>query len=124
VNNVVTVKMSPNATYPHRTATFVRVPLLPNLAGVVEIRESRTPDGKTRDARYALREETEDVLPGDRVFRLTKPGGAVRYYVCLPSDVREFPVCGCTGYERHGWCKHIECLRALIADGHLKSESF
>ncbi len=116
---LATVTLPANRTYAHRHATLVRVskddqPVL----GVLEIRESRTEDGKPKCSRYAIR---QDSWPGrgDGVYLLTKPECAAMYSACLPADRAEYPVCTCTGYEAKGYCKHLCALEALCRDGQI-----
>jgi hypothetical protein len=75
--------------------------------------------GKSRTAYYM------EPLASDfgRAFRLTKFGAtpgtdeaASAYEVCLDSPGSD---CGCKGYLRHGRCKHVEGLLALVAAGKL-----
>lgn len=108
------VRLQPSRGHAHRTAAFCRFPL-PFAAGVLEIREGRTPDDPAAvRSRYALREVR---LPGDdwRRFRLTKADGS-RYYVGLGSVVHE---CDCTGHLRYGICKHVSACVALRGAGEL-----
>jgi hypothetical protein len=64
-------------------------------------------------------------LPSDfgRAFRLTKFAGtpgtdkeAAAYEVCLDGPGSQ---CSCKGYLRHGRCKHVAGLLALVAAGKL-----
>jgi hypothetical protein len=75
--------------------------------------------GKSRTAYYL------EPLASDfgRCFKLTKfagtPGtdaGADHYDVCLDGPGSD---CGCKGFLRHGRCKHVEGLVALVAAGKL-----
>jgi hypothetical protein len=75
--------------------------------------------GKSRTAYYV------EPMASDfgQAFRLVKfagtPGtdeGATSYDVCLDGAGSD---CGCKGYLRHGRCKHVEGLLALVAAGKL-----
>ena len=119
---ICVVTLPASASYANRSATFVRVshPGFP-IVGVVEIREA-SGRGRPNVSRYALREEPVD-HSRDRRFRLTKPGGAEVYYVCLALSGHDFNRCECKGYESHGRCKHIDALDSLERGGHFGAEA-
>lgn len=69
-----------------------------------------------------------DALPSDwgRAFRVEKPGheGTESYDVCLEEN-GQADSCTCPGNTYGGYCKHVDCLRALdarsglpVADGY------
>lgn len=115
--SVFTVTLPPNATYKHRTATLVRLRLDP-LFGVLEIRESRTPDGAAKTSRYAVR---ENPLPDsdDRRFKLTKPGGEFYHHAVLSP---RGDACECEAFLAGRHCKHLMALRGLFLAGHLDTQ--
>lgn len=109
---VATVRLPENATYSHRHVTFIRASAAGEpVVGVIEIREARSEEGKAKCSRYAVRED------GER-YKLTKPGGEERYFVCLRGRYDE---CDCTGFLSHGACKHTLAMRELFEAGHLDS---
>jgi hypothetical protein len=63
-----------------------------------------------------------DTIPSDwgRAFRLEEIGtdGECPYFVCL-DDSTGHHQCNCLGFLRHGHCKHVAGLRALLAAGKL-----
>jgi len=71
--------------------------------GTVEIKVGRKP------AVYAIRRLTVDF--GIAGFELIKQGTRIAYQVLL--DGRR-SLCDCVGHERHGHCKHVEALQALV----------
>lgn len=72
--------------------------------GTVEIRVNRRP------AAYAIRRLKVDF--GVAGFEVVKLGTKLVYHVLL--DGRR-SLCDCVGHERHGHCKHVEALQALLA---------
>lgn len=117
----VTVKIPGTKSKPLRSASFMRVSLSEVLTGIMTIDERATESGKTKSHRYALQECTKTTVAGpkDRHFRLTKPGGAMWYFVCLSEGHDIFDACECVGFEKNGNCKHLQSLRALLREGHL-----
>lgn len=110
-----TLVLPANNTYAVRHATLIRVtnPGADEITATLEIRESRCGDGKPTISRFCVR---GDRLPnGDLRFRLTKPGGTLTYFCCIPADPYGYPTCECIGYETRGWCKHVAALREAVA---------
>lgn len=98
-------------SFKHRTYTYIPMSTgWPFHIGVLEVRESKSPDSRAVVSRYAIR-EIECDRPG-RAFRLTKPGGTVWYTVCIHPD--ELDECECRGHEAFGVCKHTQTVRELI----------
>lgn len=118
---IATITLPTTRTFAVRDLTFIRLGIPGLLRGVVEIREATSKTAKVHVSRYAMAEQPSPD-PGCRVFRFAKPGGAVLYTVALPLDDREFPVCECMGYEKHGRCKHIDALYAMRKAGQLPTE--
>ena len=120
---VATVQLPRNKTHSHRYVTFIRVtPKDRQVGGVIEIREAASETGKAKCCRYAICERSHPEMDDDdRAFRLTKPGGEAYYdlYLCTDpnrqiDDDRPYDSCDCVGFERHGRCKHVQALRALL----------
>ena len=109
---VSTLPLPPNKTYPCRHVTVIQAfPGHPTAVGVIEVRESKTPTGKPKCSRYAVR---RDDAPSDneRCFKLTKPGGAEWYFVLIGAP----PQCECHSFLKSGTCKHIQAMHALIRE--------
>jgi hypothetical protein len=110
----MTATLPANRSFAYRTASLARLEIPGIVAGVLSVREGRdAADSRARESRYAVREDTGPDTAGRR-FRVTKPGGAERYYVCLSADGNR---CDCTGFAQYGRCKHAEALAALYEIG-------
>ena len=96
-----------------KPARSIRLDLSPgqHSPGVVHI----TVNGEAKD--YFL-----DTIPSDwgRAFRLEEIGteGISPYFVCLDTTGFHHQCC-CLGFLRHGHCKHLSGLQALLAAGKL-----
>lgn len=66
---------------------------------------------------YAVTEFPADL--SGRAFQCRKPSGET--YEVLIGDAPQADVCDCRGFARYSRCKHVDCLRDLIAEGQLPS---
>src|SRR5262249_21117394 len=95
------------ATKPPRTIRLVRSPHLDGV-GVFVI------TAKNKSTYYTLHEIPCEI--GGRGFAIHRTGLGDLYHVRV-SDVAEDCTCECMGFLRHGYCRHVLGLMALLEGG-------
>lgn len=73
-----------------------------------------------RSERYAVTRFPCDL--SGRAYRVVKCVLGGDAYDVLIADRPADDICDCRGHTRYGYCKHVDALRALIADGRLPDE--
>ncbi len=111
----MTMKASPKRRQHVRSAKVIIAPSEGQPLALVRI----TQDGEP--AHYWL-----GALPSDfgRAYRLERQGleGESVYDVLLGDGIDSFDICTCPGHTYGGYCKHVDCCRALLAAGKLPDD--
>lgn len=98
----------PPRPVPHRTVTLLRSPAVDGTAVI------RVVVG-VQATSYAVREIACEI--GGRGFALHRLGLGPLYHVRIGTPTNS--TCECLGYLRHGYCRHVLGLQALIAANRL-----
>jgi hypothetical protein len=111
-----TFMLGPTATFAWRRCNWTRVTSTGYpVFGILVIEEARREGLKVTTSRYAVSELKPDM---GRRFQLSKPmqvGGEKTFVLLGPG----YDECTCTGYAKHGKCKHAQALREVWKNGGL-----
>lgn len=111
----ISLTLPPSKTCEERILLWTAVPGQLQTTGVLELREAKKTGNKPKVRRYLVKLVTQN--DNERIFTVTKPGGAEFYHCCL--RVVGHDECVCVAYLKDGKCSHLQALRALVPLGHL-----